>query len=434
MRIPHQALGSIRVAVLVLFAALMVTVFGFFWLKAGGKIPLISQPGYRVKVMVNDVDNLVYQSDVAIAGVHIGKVEGIDIQGGDAYLDLRLDDKVAPLHQGATVAVRYKTLIEETYLDITDGAGPALPSGSTLPPSAAKTSVQFDDVLASLDPQTRASLSATLKSTGVATMGIHDDVGRTLEGFGSLGREGRTALTALSAQSDALAQLVGNTATLLDSLDTREGRITQLVRDSDAITQTVSANRSDLEAVMRELPPTLKTLHGATASVTRLANSLSPVANNLAAAGPDLSSALADLPGTSADLRGMLPSLNQTFDRSFNTFDRVGGFSDELRAFFPKLHTNLNDLNPVLNYLKPYGPEVSTFFTGFGQALGGTDPNGKLLRVMPVLNEKTPNQPFNTQFGPLSKFNPYPAPGASRDPSGFQGAYPRIRTESLPPR
>ncbi len=58
---------------------------------------------------------------------------------------------MAPLHAGSTVSVRNKTMIEETYLEITDGYGAEYDSGSRLPDAAVRPSVQLNDVLTSLD-------------------------------------------------------------------------------------------------------------------------------------------------------------------------------------------------------------------------------------------------------------------------------------------
>ncbi len=85
---------------------------------------------------------------------------------------VELDESVAPLHEGSTVSVRNKTMIEETYLEITDGDGPEYASGSELPEDAVRPSVQLNDVLTSLDDGTRRDLSAVIRSSG-ASLGRH---------------------------------------------------------------------------------------------------------------------------------------------------------------------------------------------------------------------------------------------------------------------
>ncbi|MPY78511.1 MAG: MCE family protein [Actinophytocola sp.] len=430
MRIPHALIPAIRITVVLLFVALCAGIFSFLWVNAGGKLPLVSRAGYQVDVRLPDVDNLVFQSDIRMAGVPVGKVEEVDaVSGNTARVTLELNEDVAPLHRGATVTVRNKTMIEETYLEVADGNGPELASGTLLPDDAGKPSVQLDDVLTSLDKPTRNALRRTIRSASLATKSSREDISRSLQGLGHLGREGGDALTALAAQSKDLRHVAANTTALLRALDTRQGRITDLVRDSNALTKTMAANRHDLERLMRELPPLLGTTTTASGDLRRLAGELSPVASDLKRAAPDLSLALRELPATTKDLRGLLPSLNRTLDRAPGTLDRVPAFADASRPLMSTLEVNLADVNPMLAYLRPYGHDVAAFFTNFSQYLGGSDANGHIARVMPVLNEKSLNSSYDTQRGPLRKYNPYPAPGGATEPRNFHGKYPHVEEE-----
>jgi phospholipid/cholesterol/gamma-HCH transport system substrate-binding protein len=295
-------------------------------------------------------------------------------------------------------------------------------------------SVQLDDVLTSLDQPTRDALSNTIQSASLTTDGAREEIADAVAGLGALGREGGSALDALAAQSEDLVQVTGNTTALLQALDVGQGRITDLVRDTDRITQVVAENRADLEAVLRELPGVLGSAQNATGSLTVLAGSLAPVAANLQTSAPDLAAALQELPETSADLRGLLPSLDTTLDRAPGTLTKVEGLTDATRNLIPTLQVNLSDLNPTLGYLRPYGKDTALWFAGLSQALGvSSDGNGAALRAFVVLNEKSVNQPLDTQFGPLEKYNPYPEAGANSDPRrSFDGEYPRIQEEPLP--
>ncbi|WP_214366564.1 MlaD family protein [Pseudonocardia sp. H11422] len=433
MRIPLTLLPVLRTVTVLVFGGLCALVFGYLWVNAGGKIPLVTQAGYQVGIAMSDVDNIVAQSDVRAAGVTVGRVEKVEVDGGDAVLLLDLDPEISPLHEGVSVTVRNKTLIEESYLDIVDGAGAQIADGTILPRSAGRSSVQLDDVLTSLDQPTRDALGSALRAAGTTTEGTREDIGRIVGGLGALGRDGATALDALAAQSQDLAEVTGNTTALLQALDTDQGRITALVGDADRLTQVIAANRGDLEAVLRELPGVLDTTREASAGLTTLAGSLAPVAANLSAAAPDLSAALQELPATSADLRGLLPSLDRTLEQAPDTLDRVPDFSDAARAMFPSLQVALSDVNPALGYLRPYGKDIGTMFANFSQALAGQDGNGTVLRVFVVMNEKSPNQPTNTQIGPLEKYNPYPEPGGNAHPDrSFDGPYPRVEEEPQP--
>ena len=430
MRISHTMIPVIRTTIVAMFFALCAVVFGFLWLSAGGKIPLISEAGYRVDVTLPDVDNLVFQSDIRMAGVNVGKIEKIDIEGREARVTLELDSDAAPLHDGATITVRNKTLIEETYLDVVDGKGEKIAGGQELPAGSGKPSVQLSDVLTSLDEPTRKNLASLLQSSGVVTKDSRQDVDDVLQGLGDLGRDGGGALEALADQSEDLAEVTKSSTTVLNSLDTQQGRIVQLARDSDALTETVASNKTDIESLMRELPSFMDTTTEASTELNRLADPLGAVARNLEAGSGDLGAALEELPATTRDLRALLPSLNRTLTRAPSTLTRVPKFSKAAQPMIGSLETDLADLNPMLAYLKPYGRDIVSHSTNFAEFAGGSDANGNIARVFAVVGANSANLPV--EMSPLAKYNPYPAPGSHNAPKDFSGKYPRVKEDSIP--
>ncbi|UUV28636.1 MCE family protein [Amycolatopsis roodepoortensis] len=426
MRISHSVMPVIRLLVLVVFAAACAVFFGYLWVNSGGKLPF-SSARYQVTATFPRVANLVPDSDVMISGVAVGKVAEIKNEGERAHVTMELDQEY-PLHQGVTVQVRNKTLVEETFLQLTDGSGPDLDSGTALPESAAKPAVGLNDVLASIDPSTRQALASTVRSLGASTKDSQDSISRALSGLGYLGREGQGALSALAAQSEDLKKLSGNTANLLAALDTRQGQIAQLVRDADTLTKTTADGGEDLKAVMRELPGVMDKAKSASGSLNELSGSLAPVAKNLNTAAPDLSKALEQLPETAGDLRGLLPALNGVLDNAPGTLERVPAVAADAHQLLPTLNVALGDVNPMLSYLQPYGRDIAAMFTNMGQALSRGDDNGTALRTFLILNEQSlRGNPLNLNNLPLlNKSNPYPAPGQSANPGPFQGQYPRV--------
>src|SRR5947209_2886056 len=117
-----------RVVTMVLFALSCVGLLLFLWLSFGGTIPFNPQ-GYRVKVAFPYADQLATQADVRIAGVTVGKVidKSLDPQGNRTLATLELDRKFAPIHQNARAILRQKTIIGETYVEITPGTPNAKP-------------------------------------------------------------------------------------------------------------------------------------------------------------------------------------------------------------------------------------------------------------------------------------------------------------------
>ncbi|MEV4731854.1 MlaD family protein [Saccharopolyspora sp. NPDC049426] len=430
MKIPYSALPKVRLTVLVAFFSLCTVFFGYLWVNSGGRIPGISSNGYQAAINLSDVDNLVQESDVVIAGVKVGKVREVQSREGAARIVMNLKNEVAPLHEGATVRVRNKTLVEETYLEIADGTGQALPDGVTLPDQAARPSVQLNDVLASLDPPTREALGSTIRSLGTATEGRREDVSRTLTGLGKLGRQGNDALDALAAQSEDLKKLVPQTTVLLQALDTRRGQIATLVEDANRLTQATASGSGDIEAAMRQLPEVVASAQAASTNLTELSHALQPVAKDLDTASPDLSRALQELPATARDLRGLLPALNGTLDAAPNTLQRVPVVSRDVKSIIPPARVVLADLNPSLAYLNPYGRDIAAFFSNVSSQFAQRDVNGHYLRVFAIFNEQTVrNSPLNTNKGLLDKSNAYPQPGQAANPGPFAGPYTRIPQE-----
>jgi len=433
VKISYKRIPAIHGAAVAAFVALCAVIFGILWTQAGGKIPLVTQEGYRVSVTLPDVDNLVFQSDVRVAGIPVGKIEELRVVGRQAKATMELNEDVAPLHEGATVTVSAKTLIEETYLSVVDGKGAEIPSGSTLPKGSGIASVQLNDVLTSLDQPTRKELRSMVRSSGLVTDGTRDDVDDLLTGLGSLGRGGSGALEAAANQSQDLAELTSNMAAVMRALDQRQGQIVQLAEDSDAITASMAAQKDDIEALVRELPPFLESASDASEDLQRLAEPLDNVAENLDEGAPYLSAALRELPATTKELRLLVPELERVTDRAPATFTRTPKFVDTAQPAVKSLSTVLQDLNPMLTYMKPYAPEIGVMFRNIGLSVSATDSKGHILRVMTVFSGHSLNSPIKALL-PGMYYNPYPAPGAAQDHPDvtFTGQYPQVARDPLP--
>jgi phospholipid/cholesterol/gamma-HCH transport system substrate-binding protein len=430
MYIRHDALPALRLGILVIFTASCAGIFAYLWVNSGGKLPPITKPGYQVSFEVPRVANLVAYSDVMIAGVPVGKVESVDAQTDGATVTVKLDQG-HPLHEGASVRIRNKTLVEETFVEIADGEGAALANGSTLPSGSARPGVNLDEVIASLDPKTRAALGSTLRSLGNGTSGSRPDVSAALSGLGLVGRQGAPVADALAEQSEDLRELSGNSAALLAALDTRRGQIADLVESANQVAQATSGGAGEIEVAVRTLPTLLDTAREASGGLNRLSVSLRPVAANLAEAAPPLSAALEELPATSADLRALLPSLDGALTKAPATLARVPRLADDVRAIVPHASVALSDVNPMLAYLRPYGPEIASYFTNWNDSLNAGDGVSRFWRVYPIMNEKSlGGTPVNTHnFAPFNKFSPYPLPGTLQEPRPNERPYPRVKRD-----
>lgn len=421
-----------RLLTVVGFLAVFAGGFVYYWIQAGGDIPgVTSSDDYRVSFASPDTKNLLDNADVTMAGVRIGHVEKMDLTEGGARVELALDDNAAPLHRGATARIGVKSLLGSSYVDIKDGNGPVLPSETTLPKSAVKEATDLEDIVASLDPRTRAELSGAIQSLARTTEGTDKDLGRIMEAVGDLGREGYTVMDAIADQSTDLRALTRESAILMQTLDTGRGRIATMVRDANTLTKATAGQRRALEQTMRAMPPLLTNAKAAVGKVRKLSGSLAPIAADLKAAAPGLNDALMELPAVTDDLRGLLPSLDGTLRAAPSTLSRIPTFGSDVRNLIPHADLALRDVNPMLAYLKPYGRDIGAMFANFGASLDVVSENGvRPVRLASIFNDHAiKGVPAPLTLNPLHWTNPYPAAGAAGDPAPFKGKYPRLERE-----
>src|SRR5688572_19201274 len=123
------------------FIAMIVFTIGcfatllFLWLAFGGNMPL--QPKqYEMRVDFQEATTLAENADVRLAGVNIGKVRKKELNKGAAStrVDLAIEPRFAPLPSDTKAILRQKTLLGETYVELTPGSSgsPKLEDGKVL--------------------------------------------------------------------------------------------------------------------------------------------------------------------------------------------------------------------------------------------------------------------------------------------------------------
>jgi phospholipid/cholesterol/gamma-HCH transport system substrate-binding protein len=419
---------SLRVVALVVFFGAVLATLAVLYKGTGHNLPFEST-GYQVSVTMDNVDNLVAAGQVQEAGVRIGKVDSVDFNGkGEVTVVMTIDSGQAPLHQGLKIRVGTRSLVGETYLDVTDGKGAAIASNTLLPESDVENGVQLHDVLASLDATTRGQLSALLQSAGVSTAGTSSSVDALMTALGNLGRNGNVALDALAAQSRSLTAMSRQTVAVLDALDTSNGQIVDLVQHADALTKATAVQDDAIRSTMQELPGVLGNASTASTSLSGLADALDPVAKDLHAAGPNLTTALNQLPSTLHDLHAMLAPLSGVLKEAPATLTKVPTLSSDLNTLIPIAMGTTSQVNPMLAYLKPYGADLASYFANFNAVLNYRDENGAYyLRLTPFVDTSSPQVPIKTN-GLLGNYtNAYPGPHKGADPGPFTGTFPHIK-------
>ena len=111
-----------RMLVMVGFALSCFGLLLFLWLAFGGPVPL-KPKGYRFEVSFAEGTQLAQEADVRISGVPVGKVKTVenDPDTGRSTAVIKLQEGFGPLPRDLRAILRQKTLLVETYVELTPG-------------------------------------------------------------------------------------------------------------------------------------------------------------------------------------------------------------------------------------------------------------------------------------------------------------------------
>src|SRR3954452_12836340 len=153
-----QAPTFLRLSGMVVFALSCFGLLLFLWLSFGGSVPL-KPKGYRFQISFPEATQLGDYADVRTAGVSVGKVRGkkLDPAGNRTIVTIELSRRFAPLRSDAKAILRQKTLLGETYVELTPGTknAPFLKENGRLKNSQVKGVVQLDEISRPFAPQPR---------------------------------------------------------------------------------------------------------------------------------------------------------------------------------------------------------------------------------------------------------------------------------------
>src|SRR5688572_22038159 len=134
---------------MVAFTLSVAALLLFLWTAFGGTLPLKPE-SYRFKAAFPEASLLVKEADVRMAGVNVGKVKQKELGAGGrtTIVEIELDDRFAPIGRDSRAILRTKSLLGETYVEITPGEPEARPldDGGTLPRANVDGTVKLDEV------------------------------------------------------------------------------------------------------------------------------------------------------------------------------------------------------------------------------------------------------------------------------------------------
>src|SRR2546423_2560090 len=362
-----------RIAAMVIFALSCFGLLTFLWISFGGSVRLKPKQ-YQLKIHFPEAQTVAEAAEVRIAGVPVGKVrsKALDKGGNRTTVVLKIDPKYAPLPKDTRAILRQKTLLGETFVELSPGSksGGNLADGGTLANSHVEPTVELDEILRIFDPATKKAFRSWVQESSKTISGTAPkDLNSALGNLAGFAQDGAAVLQVLDTQSTAVRQLIKNTGVVFAALNQRKGQLQQLIVNSDRTFSALQAEQNALADTFRIFPTfldesrlTLTRLETFSINAHPLINDLKPVADLL---GPTIT----DLGALSPDLQQFFNRLPPVIRDSNVDLPAAAAFLRGARPVLAALHVFLPELNPILSYWNYDQDRIAHFLAAAASAL-----------------------------------------------------------------
>jgi virulence factor Mce-like protein len=405
-----------KLAVMIVFALSCFAILLYIWKAFGGASPLAAQK-YELKADFQEATQLSDTADVRIAGVKVGRVRKTVLHGQATRVTMQIDPRYAPLPRDTRAILRQKTLLGETYVEMTPGRPGSgfVPDGGLLARGQVERTVELDEITRSLDPRTRSDLQRVVRALG--RLGPHaQDLSDTLGNLRPFASSTVELLDVLNAEHSAVRRLVHDSGVMFGALGRRQGDLSGLIRSGDRVLGVTTRRNRDLAAVVRILPTTLAELRPTLREAELTADDAAPVVRELRPAARALGPTLVDAAALAPQLKGLFGDLDRVTRVSRKALPSLTRIVDSAHPVFRVLVPTLQQALPVVEYLVLYKQEV---VSTIGNLASSTQASERPAGDQPPLHYLRALVPFTAEglvaedkrFG-TNRHNPYLLPMA----------------------
>jgi phospholipid/cholesterol/gamma-HCH transport system substrate-binding protein len=282
--IKNHLVDFIAIIVLVLLA---IVVSGYVLSKERLQLPFIGTSQYTINAEFSTGQAVMpgQGQTVRVSGVQIGDVGNVNLNGGVATIQLDIDKKYSHIiHTDATALLRPKTGLKDMFVEINPGSSsaPIAKPGFTIPVSNTNPDVNPDEVLASLDADTREYLDLLINGAGQGLQGKGgSELAKVLERFLPTHRDLARLNQVVAERGAALRSLIHSLQVLNTALATKQNQIVQLVDSSSKVFHAFALANQGVSRAVADLPGTLDQTTATLQKVQRFAQILAPATRNL---------------------------------------------------------------------------------------------------------------------------------------------------------
>jgi phospholipid/cholesterol/gamma-HCH transport system substrate-binding protein len=274
------------VAIVVLLV-LSVAVAGYVLSHERFRFPFIESSPYTVNAEFSTAQAVTpgQGQSVRVSGVQVGEIGNVTLKNGLAVVQLQIDPKYKGLiHTNASALLRPKTGLKDMFVEVQPGGKPApvAKAGWTMPVANTLPDVNADEILSSLDGDTRNYLQLLVNGAGQGLKGKGGtELAQVFERFEPTHQDLARLNGAVAVRGRDLQQLVNSLQRLNTALSHNQGQIVRLVDASSTVFRAFASQDTNISRAIADLPGTLSQTTDTLNKVTTFARLLGPTAGNL---------------------------------------------------------------------------------------------------------------------------------------------------------
>ena len=317
---------------------------------------------------------------VDIAGVEVGQIGGVTVQGGHAVVTMNIYKKYAPIYWNSTVLLRPRTPLKDMYLELDPGtrSAGAVPNGATLPVGATNPDIDFSDILSSLDSDTRDYLLLLLSGGAQAfrdsgnpgpqpSAAVVADLRGVFKRFAPLNRDTATFTRLLAERTQNIRRAINGLQKVTSSIGSVQSQLTSLIDSSNTNFRAISSQSAQLQQALTLFPSTLQQSAVTFDKLRGFGQASAASAERLLPWAKALEPALVDVRPLFRDTTPVIQNQLIPFSQKVQPVAKIlAPASAQLAKATPPLTRSLGVLNSLFNELayQPRGGEQSYLYWG----------------------------------------------------------------------
>ncbi len=328
------------------------------------RIPILEEKPFELKAEFQTAQAVTpgQGQTVRVAGVRVGDISKVDLKDGVAVVTMDIDRKFLPVYRDATVLLRPKTGLQDVFLELDPGSRTAgeYDESATIPAGNTAPDINLDQILESLDGDTRGYLQMLLVGGGEGLRGRGKDLGDVLGSLGPINKDLALINSRVAERKENLSNLIHNLGELSGRLGEEDQSVASVIQSSNSALSAIAEQNIGVTRATALLPGTLETTRDSLNKVGGFANVLKPTLRDLRPFARKLKPVNDSLRDLAVNATPAVKNQIRPFTRAARQPVRdLGPAADQVSASLPRLTdlaTKLNKLGNMAAY-NPNGAE-----------------------------------------------------------------------------